>query len=108
VHVYVRPEHLAIATQALDQGWRATVRHVYLAGSIAHVELDVPVFSQPLEAELGGEEAQRRVFAAGQNVVVQPRVLTVFPLDRASGRPDPRGRTLLHPRYGQAALARWR
>jgi hypothetical protein len=41
-------------------------------------------------------------------VVVQPRVLTVFPLDQASGRPDPRGRKVLHPRYGQVALARVR
>jgi len=105
--VYVRPEHLAIATQALDHGWPATVRHVYLAGSIAHVELDAANLPQPLEAEMGGEESHRRAFAVGQNVVVQPRVLTVFPLD-SFGKPDPRGRRVLHPRYGQAALARWR
>jgi sulfate transport system ATP-binding protein len=84
------------------------VRHVYLAGSIAHVELDVPALGRELEAELGGEDAQRRGFAPGTAVVVEPRVLTVFPIDPATGKPDARGRKALHPRYGQAALARWR
>jgi hypothetical protein len=41
-------------------------------------------------------------------VVVQPRVLTLFPLDPANGKPNARGRRVLHPRYGQAALAHWR
>jgi sulfate transport system ATP-binding protein len=106
--VYVRPEHLALANASLEHGWRASVRHVYLAGSVAHVELEVPALPQALEAELGGEEAQRRGFSAGTAVVVQPRVLTVFPLDPSSGRPDPRGRRMIHPRYGQAAVARLR
>jgi len=35
-------------------------------------------------------------------------VLTVFGLDPASGRADARARKVLQPRYGQAALARWR
>ena len=41
-------------------------------------------------------------------VTVQPRHLTVFPLDGKSGEPDVTRRRVVHPRYGQAALARWR
>ena len=105
---YVRPEHLALTPTPLDSGWRATVRHIYLAGSIAHVELDVPSLSQSLEAELGGEEAQRRALQPGAAVTVQPRHLTVFPIDGKNGEPDPARRRVVHPRYSQAALARWR
>ncbi len=105
---YVRPEHLALTPTALDSGWRATLRHVYLAGSVAHLELEVPSLGQTLEAELGGEEAQRRALQAGMQVTVQPRHLTLFPLDGKSGEPDAARRRVVHPRYGQAALARWR
>jgi len=105
---YVRPEHLALTPTPLDSGWRATVRHIYLAGSIAHVELDVPSLGQSLEAELGGEEAQRRALQPGAAVTVQPRHLTVFPIDGKNGEPDPARRRVVHPRYSQAALARWR
>jgi len=105
---YVRPEHLALTPTPLESGWRATVRHIYLAGSIAHVELEVPSLGQPLEAELGGEEAQRRALQPGAAVTVQPRHLTVFPIDGKNGEPDPARRRIAHPRYSQAALARWR
>jgi sulfate/thiosulfate transport system ATP-binding protein len=105
---YVRPEHLAITPTPLDNGWKATLRHVYLSGSIAHVELDVPALGQTLEVELGGEEAQRRALQAGMSVTVQPRHVTLFPLDNNTGNPDPTRRRVLHPRYTQAALARWR
>ena len=105
---YVRPEHLALSTTPLENGWKAVLRHVYLSGSVAHLELEVPGLGQTLEAELGGEEAQRRSLQAGMTVTVQPRHLTVFPLDGKSGEPDLARRRVVHPRYGQAALARWR
>jgi sulfate transport system ATP-binding protein len=105
---YVRPEHLALSTTPLDGGWKATLRHVYLAGSVAHLELDVPSLGQTLEVEIGGEDAQRRGFVAGLAVTVQPRHLTVFGIDTGSGNPDPARRRVLHPRYSQAALARVR
>ena len=105
---YVRPEHLALSTTPLDGGWKATLRHVYLAGSVAHLELDVAGLGQTLEAEIGGEEAQRRGLVAGLSVTVQPRHLTVFGFDPGSGNPDPSRRRMLHPRYSQAALARVR
>jgi sulfate transport system ATP-binding protein len=105
---YVRPEHLALSTTPLENGWKATLRHVYLSGSVAHLELEVPGLGQTLEAELGGEEAQRRSLQAGMNVTVQPRHLIVFPLDGKTGEPDLARRRVVHPRYGQAALARWR
>ncbi|MEO8672653.1 MAG: TOBE-like domain-containing protein [Tahibacter sp.] len=105
---YLRPEHIALSTTPLESGWKATLRHVYLAGSIAHLELDVPALGQTLEAELGGEEAQRRSLQSGMTVTVQPRHLTIFGIDTASGNPDPARRRVVHPRYGQAAIARWR
>jgi sulfate/thiosulfate transport system ATP-binding protein len=105
---YVRPEHLALTTTPLDSGWKATLRHVYLSGSVAHLELEIPALGQTLEAELGGDEAQRRALQAGMTVTVQPRHLTLFPLDSKTGEPDCARRRVLHPRYGQAALARWR
>ena len=103
---YVRPEHLALSTAALEGGWRASLRHVYLAGSIARLELDVPGLGT-LEAELGAEEAQRRGLVAGAAVSVQPRHLIVFGVDPASGALDTARRRVLHPRYAQAALARF-
>lgn len=105
---YVRPEHLALTPAPLDAGFRATLRHVYLAGSVAHLELDVPALGMTLEAELGGDEAQRRALQSGTPVTVQPRHLTLFPLDGKTGEPDVARRRVVHPRYGQAALARWR
>ena len=108
VLAYVRPEHLAIAAVQVEGGWRAKVSHVYLAGSLAHVELRVDGLPHALEAELGGEEALRRGLRAGSVVTVQPRALTLFPIDSRSGEPDRAKRRVLHPRYGQAALARFR
>ncbi len=105
---YVRPEHLALTPTPLESGWRATLRHIYLSGSVAHVELDVPALGQTLEVELGGEESQRRSLQSGMSITVQPRHLTVFPLAGNSGEPDITRRRVVHPRYGQAALARWR
>ncbi|WP_425508336.1 TOBE-like domain-containing protein [Tahibacter amnicola] len=105
---YVRPEHLALTPAALESGWKATLRHVYLSGSVAHLELDVPALGQTLEAELGGDEAQRRSLTTGVTVTVQPRHLTVFPIDSKTGKPDLQRRRVVHPRYGQAAIARWR
>jgi len=105
---YVRPEHLALTPAPLESGWKATLRHVFFAGSVAHLELDVPALGLTLDAELGGDEAQRRGLAAGTSVTVQPRHLTVFPHDPKTGQLDASRRRVVHPRYGQAALARMR
>ena len=105
---YVRPEHLALTPAALDSGWKATLGHVYLSGSVAHLELEVPALGLTLDAELGGDEAQRRSLQSGMSVTVQPRHLTVFPHDPKTGQPDASRRRVMHPRYGQAALARVR
>ncbi|MDC8013761.1 sulfate/molybdate ABC transporter ATP-binding protein [Tahibacter soli] len=105
---YVRPEHLAFTTTSLDSGWKATLGHVFFAGSVAHVEIEVPALGLTLDAELGGDEAQRRGLAAGMSVTVQPRHLTVFAHDPKTGQLDPSRRRVVHPRYGQAALARMR
>ncbi len=105
---YLRPEHLALAGAALEAGWKATLRHVYHAGSVARLELEVAALDRTLEAELGSEEAQRRGLHGGLAVTVQPRQLTVFPLDPRHGAPDPAHRRVLRPRYAQATVARLR
>lgn len=103
---YIRPEHLVLTSAQLDGGWMATLRHVFLAGSVAHLELDMLGLGQTLEAELGGEEAQRRALQAGMAVNVQVRQLTLFPLDAVSGSLDASRRSVLHPRYAKAVSAR--
>jgi len=106
--VYVRPEHLALAPAQVEGGWHGRIAHVFLAGSIANLELEITGLAQPLLAEMGGEEVLRRGLRAGSVVTIQPRVLTAFPIDRTDGRPSAKLRRVLHPRYSQASVARLR
>jgi sulfate transport system ATP-binding protein len=98
---YIRPEHLALSTATAATGWRARLRHVYLAGSIAHLELDVEALGQVLEADLPSEELLRRGLQQGVLLDVQPRIATVFPL-AADGEADAAGRRTLMPPQGAA------
>lgn len=97
---YIRPEHLALSTATAATGWRARLRHVYLAGSIAHLELDVEALGQVLEADLPSEELLRCGLQQGALLGVQPRIATVFPL--TDGEADAAGRRTLMPSQGAA------
>lgn len=75
---YVRPEHLSLDVPANDAAWTARLRHVYLAGSVAHLELYVPSIDQTLEVDIAGEDVTRRNLHPGDDLRVAPRSAVVF------------------------------
>jgi len=85
---YVRPEHLALDVPAAQPGWTARLRHVYLAGSIAHLELVVDAPEQLLEADVASEDLARLGLHAGMQLRVAPRSAVVFP-QAQDGTPVP-------------------
>ena len=97
---YIRPEHLTLSNAPAHEGWPATLQHVYLSGSIARLELQVNDVGQVLEAEISGEDALRLALRAGTQWMVQPRVLTMFPLN-AGGEPEIAGRRMVRPKFGE-------
>jgi len=85
---YVRPEHLSVSTDAQQPGWQARLRHIYLAGSVAHLELHVAAIDQLLELDLAGEDVARLGLQAGAELRVLPRSAVVFPLNAAERAED--------------------
>ena len=83
---YVRPEHLTLSTTPVAGAWRARLHHVYLAGSVAHLELEVAALDQPLEADIASEDLARMELRAGDGLYVSPSHAVIFPLDR-NGEP---------------------
>jgi sulfate transport system ATP-binding protein len=81
---YVRPEHLALAASTDAPGWKTNLRHVYRAGSIAHLELDAPALGQRLEAQITREAFSRLGLCAGMNLRVRPTRAVVFSDEPAS------------------------
>jgi sulfate transport system ATP-binding protein len=78
---YVRPEHLSLAVPASQPAWTARLRHIYLAGSVAHLELHVAALDQTLEADVASEDLARLDLQPGSLLRVAPRSAVVFPLD---------------------------
>jgi len=83
---YVRPEHLALDVAGHRPGWNAQLRHVYLAGSVAHLELDVQALAQTLEADIASEDLARLGLHPGHSLRVAPRRAVVFPNDSGGER----------------------
>jgi sulfate transport system ATP-binding protein len=79
--VYIRPEHLSLGGPADQPGWTAQLRHVYLAGSVAHVELYVPSIGQSLEADVASEDLARLDLRSGIELHVAPRSAIAFASD---------------------------
>ncbi len=86
---YIRPEHLAIGEPGAP--WQAVLRHVYLAGSVAHLELHVAALGVVLEADVAGEDIGRLNLVAGMTIGVSPRRAVIFP-SNASGVANADGR----------------
>jgi sulfate transport system ATP-binding protein len=82
---YVRPEHLALDPSTHAPGWPARLRHVYLAGSVANLDLDVQSLGQHLEAQVPTGDLARRGLCAGMNLRIQPRHATIFAASDAQG-----------------------
>ena len=76
---YVRPEHLVLDGSMAAPGWQAQLRHVFRAGSVAHLELDVPSLGQRLEAQITSEHLARLGLRAGTDLRVSPQRAIVFP-----------------------------
>jgi len=89
--VYVRPEHLALDTSMDAPGWQTHLRHVYRAGSIAHLELDAPALGQRLEAQISGEDFARMGLSAGMKLRARPTRAVVFAVDGAKSNPSAAG-----------------
>jgi sulfate transport system ATP-binding protein len=90
---YVRPEHLTLSTTPVPGAWRAHLRHVYLAGAVAHLDLDVAALDQSLEADIASEDLARMGLHAGDGLYVSPSHAVIFPLGR-DGQPLPEDRWL--------------
>jgi sulfate transport system ATP-binding protein len=84
---YVRPEHLALDASTDAPGWETHLRHVYRAGSIAHLELDAPALRQRLEAQITSENFARLGLCAGMKLRARPTRAVVFSVEPASAAP---------------------
>jgi sulfate/thiosulfate transport system ATP-binding protein len=92
VVAYVRPEHLSLGSADTQPGWTARLRHVYLAGSVAHLELYVPSIDQTLEADVAGEDVAILGLQSGAELRVAPRNAIVFALGEQAGDAPAEGR----------------
>jgi sulfate/thiosulfate transport system ATP-binding protein len=92
VVAYVRPEHLSLVGADTPSGWAARLRHVYLAGSVAHLELYVASIDQTLEADIAGEDVAILGLQSGTELRVTPRNAIVFALDGPAGNAAAEGR----------------
>jgi sulfate transport system ATP-binding protein len=83
---YVRPEHLTLYATPLPGAWQARLRHVYSAGSVAHLDLDVPALDRSLEADIATEDLVRLGLQVGMGLHVSPSQAVIFPQGR-DGQP---------------------
>jgi sulfate transport system ATP-binding protein len=79
---YMRPEHLTLSATPVPGAWRARLRHVYLAGSVAHLDLEVAALDHALEADIASEDLARMGLRDGDVLYVAPSHAVIFPLGR--------------------------
>jgi sulfate/thiosulfate transport system ATP-binding protein len=53
---YVRPEHLALSAPDGGPGWDAQLRHIYLAGGVAHLDVHVADLDLHLEVDVASDQ----------------------------------------------------
>jgi sulfate/thiosulfate transport system ATP-binding protein len=94
---YVRPDQLRVAVPPPQPAWTARLRHVYLAGSVAHLDLHVASLDQALEADVASEDLTRLGLQPGVELRVAPRSAVLFPLDDDTGQPIARDRSTWRP-----------
>ncbi|HVI56249.1 MAG TPA: TOBE-like domain-containing protein [Luteibacter sp.] len=78
---YIRPEHLSLSVPEGKPAWGARLRHVYLAGSIAHLDIHIAEIDQTLEVDVASEDLGRLALTPGTALRVAPTRLVAFPLD---------------------------
>jgi sulfate transport system ATP-binding protein len=81
---YIRPEHLAVAVDEAQPAWSARLRHIYLAGSVTHLDLHVTSMDQALEADIASEELASLGLRPGMDLRIAPRRAVVFPHQHGS------------------------
>jgi sulfate/thiosulfate transport system ATP-binding protein len=94
---YVRPDQLHVAVPPPQPAWTARLRHIYLAGSVAHLDLHVPSLDQAMEADVASEDLARFGLQPGVELRVAPRSAVLFPLDNDTGQPVARDRSTWRP-----------
>jgi len=82
---YVRPEHITLSVPDGQPAWEARLRHVYLAGSVAHLDLYVGDIDLALEADVASEDLGRLGLQPGAALRVAPNRLVAFPFDDDHG-----------------------
>jgi sulfate transport system ATP-binding protein len=83
---YVRPEHLSLSVPDGQPAWEARLQHVYLAGSVAHLDLYVGDIHLALEADVTSEDLGRLGLTPGAMLRIAPNRLVAFPFnDRQAG-----------------------
>ncbi|WP_114238482.1 sulfate/molybdate ABC transporter ATP-binding protein [Dyella sp. C9] len=85
---YIRPEQLSLVVPPTLPAWEARLRHVYLAGSVAHLDLYVPSLDQTLEADVASEDLSRLGLQAGRELRIAPRSAVLFPHDGSGATVD--------------------
>ncbi|UPG88136.1 TOBE-like domain-containing protein [Luteibacter aegosomaticola] len=78
---YIRPEHLALTVPEGQPAWQARLRHIYLAGSVAHLDIHVADIDQTLEVDVASEDLGRLALVQGAALRVAPTRFVAFPLD---------------------------
>ena len=78
---YVRPEQLAICAHDDDNGWPATLQHIYPAGSITHLALGLQQPLHTLEVDIASDSLGVLDLHQGMALSARPRSCSLFPLD---------------------------
>jgi sulfate transport system ATP-binding protein len=76
---YIRPEHLRIEEDETRPAWNARLRHIYLAGSVTHLDLHVASLDRSLEADIASEDLASLGLRPGMDLRIAPRKAVVFP-----------------------------
>src|SRR5690242_7612627 len=76
---YIRPEHLIVAPNETQPAWNARLRHIYLAGSVTHLDLHVASLDRSLEADIASEDLPSLGLRPGMNLRIAPRKAIIFP-----------------------------
>lgn len=83
---YVRPEQFSVNVEEPGGGaWKGQLRHVYLAGSIAHLDVHVVALDRSLEVDIPSDTLGRLSLVPGSGLWLRPRAAHVFAVSQEPG-----------------------
>ncbi|MEY2115404.1 MULTISPECIES: sulfate/molybdate ABC transporter ATP-binding protein [Rhodanobacter] len=94
---YVRPEHLVLVVPEGQPSWSARLRHVYPAGSVTHLDLQVAEIDLGLEVDVASEDIARWGWQSGAILRVAPQQLVAFSIESDAGTTVVRDRWTWRP-----------